>query len=274
MVEPSAFAELIATAEPMSGLASRAAQDTAVILYTSGTTGKPKGAQLTHSNLAINADVSKELFSLSPDDAILGALPLFHAFGQTCALNAAVSSGASLTLIPRFDAGQGPGGHPARSDHGVRRSADDVRRAAASARPRPVRHDHAAGVRVRRRGARGRAPTGLRGSVRLRDPRGLRPVGDLAGGVLQPSRQAAQARLDRHTGRRGVDEAGRREPPGGGRRRGRRDRDPGPQRDEGLLESPGRDRGGDRRRRLVLLGRPGADRRRRAASSSSTARRS
>jgi long-chain acyl-CoA synthetase len=106
VVEPSAFEQLVATAEPMSGLVSRAAQDTAVILYTSGTTGKPKGAELTHSNLAINADVSKELFSLHPDDAILGALPLFHAFGQTCALNAAVSSGASLSLIPRFDAGK------------------------------------------------------------------------------------------------------------------------------------------------------------------------
>src|SRR5690242_8470513 len=106
VVEPSAFAQLIATAEPMSGLVSRTAQDTAVILYTSGTTGKPKGAQLTHSNLAVNADVSKELFSLSADDAILGALPLFHAFGQTCALNTAVGSGASWTLIPRFDAGK------------------------------------------------------------------------------------------------------------------------------------------------------------------------
>src|SRR5690349_2067338 len=47
VVEPTAFSELIATAQPMSGLVSRAAQDTAVILYTSGTTGKPKGAQLT-----------------------------------------------------------------------------------------------------------------------------------------------------------------------------------------------------------------------------------
>jgi long-chain acyl-CoA synthetase len=106
VVEPSAFSALVATAEPMPGLVERAAQDTAIILYTSGTTGKPKGAELTHSNLTINADVSKELFSLSPDDAILGALPLFHAFGQTCALNTAISSGASLTLIPRFDAGK------------------------------------------------------------------------------------------------------------------------------------------------------------------------
>jgi long-chain acyl-CoA synthetase len=49
--------------------------------------------------------VSKALFSLEPEDVILGALPLFHAFGQTCGLNAAVAAGASLALIPRFDAG-------------------------------------------------------------------------------------------------------------------------------------------------------------------------
>ncbi len=85
-------------------VAERSGDDTAVILYTSGTTGKPKGAQLTHSNLSINADVSKELFGLGHEDVVLGALPLFHAFGQTCALNAAVSAGASLTLIPRFSA--------------------------------------------------------------------------------------------------------------------------------------------------------------------------
>ena len=91
-------------------MVERAADDTAVILYTSGTTGKPKGAELTHSNLAINADVSKALFSLGHEDVILGALPLFHAFGQTCGLNTAVSAGASLTLIPRFDAGHGARG--------------------------------------------------------------------------------------------------------------------------------------------------------------------
>ena len=77
-----------------------------MILYTSGTTGKPKGAELTHANLTINADVSKALFTLDHDDVVLGALPLFHAFGQTCGLNAAISAGASLALIPRFDAGK------------------------------------------------------------------------------------------------------------------------------------------------------------------------
>jgi long-chain acyl-CoA synthetase len=103
VVEPRPFERLLAGVEPHRPVVSREADDTAVILYTSGTTGKPKGAQLTHANLAINADVSKELFSLRVEDVILGGLPLFHAFGQTCGLNAAVASGASLALLPRFD---------------------------------------------------------------------------------------------------------------------------------------------------------------------------
>jgi long-chain acyl-CoA synthetase len=82
----------------------RGDDDTAVLLYTSGTTGTPKGAELTHANMATNASVSAtSLFDLGPDDVLMGCLPLFHAFGQTCGLNAAVVAGASLTLIPRFD---------------------------------------------------------------------------------------------------------------------------------------------------------------------------
>jgi long-chain acyl-CoA synthetase len=106
VVEPEAFGRLLATASPVDDVAERTAEDTAVILYTSGTTGKPKGAELTHSNLAINADVMKQVFSIGPDDVILGALPLFHAFGQTCALNTAVSAGAELVMLARFDAGR------------------------------------------------------------------------------------------------------------------------------------------------------------------------
>ncbi len=105
-VEPDSFASMLARTPPAAAVVDRLAGDTAVVLYTSGTTGKPKGAQLTHSNLAINADVSKQLFSLDANDVILGALPLFHAFGQTCGLNAALSAGASLALLPRFDAGK------------------------------------------------------------------------------------------------------------------------------------------------------------------------
>ena len=76
-----------------------------MLLYTSGTTGQPKGAELTHGNLSTNANVSAEtLVELTPEDVVMGCLPLFHCFGLTCGLNASVSVGACLTLIPRFDA--------------------------------------------------------------------------------------------------------------------------------------------------------------------------
>ena len=82
-------------------------EDTAVVLYTSGTTGKPKGAELTHHNMNTNARTSAEtLIEAGPDDVIMGCLPLFHVFGLTCGLNAAVVSGSCLTLIPRFDGGK------------------------------------------------------------------------------------------------------------------------------------------------------------------------
>ncbi len=72
-------------------MAARADDDTAVLLYTSGTTGTPKGAQLTHANMRANASVTAtSLLDLSPDDVIMGCLPMFHAFGQTCGLNTAV----------------------------------------------------------------------------------------------------------------------------------------------------------------------------------------
>jgi long-chain acyl-CoA synthetase len=80
----------------------RAADDTAVILYTSGTTGAPKGAQLTHANLHRNCITFNGLFDLASTDVVMGCLPLFHAFGQSNGLNAAIAAGASLTLVPRF----------------------------------------------------------------------------------------------------------------------------------------------------------------------------
>jgi long-chain acyl-CoA synthetase len=89
-------------AQPEPEVAERRADDTAVILYTSGTTGRPKGAELTHGNLTRNADVMRGLVDIEAEDVILGALPLFHSFGQTCGLNTAVATGACLALIPRF----------------------------------------------------------------------------------------------------------------------------------------------------------------------------
>jgi long-chain acyl-CoA synthetase len=106
LVRPGGLAELVAGVDPADGVADRAGDDTAVILYTSGTTGTPKGAELTHSNLRRNVDACLHMWGFGPDDVILGALPLFHAFGQTCALNASVAAGSCLTLIPRFDPGR------------------------------------------------------------------------------------------------------------------------------------------------------------------------
>jgi long-chain acyl-CoA synthetase len=77
--------------------------DDAVILYTSGTTGQPKGAQLTHGGLATNARLTAEtLLKSQPGDVMMGCLPLFHVFGLTCGLNATVTAGSTLTLLPRF----------------------------------------------------------------------------------------------------------------------------------------------------------------------------
>jgi long-chain acyl-CoA synthetase len=93
--------------DPIDTPAERADDDTAVILYTSGTTGQPKGAELTHHNLHSNARTTvTALVQTGPDDVVMGCLPLFHVFGLTCGLNAAVVAGACLTLIPRFDAGK------------------------------------------------------------------------------------------------------------------------------------------------------------------------
>jgi long-chain acyl-CoA synthetase len=103
VVEPGAFDALLAGSEP-AATTDREPSDTAVILYTSGTTGTPKGAMLTHHNLSENVRVSLELFGLGPDTVTLGALPLFHAFGQTCAMNATIAAGGSLELLPRFSA--------------------------------------------------------------------------------------------------------------------------------------------------------------------------
>ena len=105
-VAPKAFDALLAGSEQSSTMVEREPDDTAVILYTSGTTGRPKGAELTHANLSENVAVSLDLFDLGPDAVTLGALPLFHAFGQTCALNATMAVGGSLELLPRFDAGK------------------------------------------------------------------------------------------------------------------------------------------------------------------------
>jgi len=103
LVKPGEFEKLLGEHEPLREVCDRDGSDTAVILYTSGTTGTPKGAELTHDNMRENAEIAVELFSIEGDAMTLGALPLFHSFGQTCGLNATMVAGGCLTLIPRFD---------------------------------------------------------------------------------------------------------------------------------------------------------------------------
>jgi long-chain acyl-CoA synthetase len=92
---------------PVSSWADAAGDDDAVILYTSGTTGKPKGAELTHDNLTRNASLTaRTLLKNSSGDVMMGCLPLFHVFGLTCGLNGTMAVGGTLTLLPRFDPGK------------------------------------------------------------------------------------------------------------------------------------------------------------------------
>ncbi|MGY0005407.1 long-chain-fatty-acid--CoA ligase [Micromonospora sp. I033] len=82
---------------------TRQAEDTAVVLYTSGTTGVPKGALLTHLNLVMNATVNVfDANDARRTDVVLGCLPLFHSFGQTVAMNGTFRIGATLVLLSRF----------------------------------------------------------------------------------------------------------------------------------------------------------------------------
>ncbi|MET9724592.1 AMP-binding protein [Streptomyces zaomyceticus] len=78
--------------------------DTAVIPYTSGTTGRPKGAELTHSNVMLNVLTCRKLFGEIEHDVHLITLPLFHSFGQVDQMNAGIASRATLVLLPRFAA--------------------------------------------------------------------------------------------------------------------------------------------------------------------------
>ncbi|WP_214106144.1 long-chain-fatty-acid--CoA ligase [Acrocarpospora catenulata] len=85
--------------------ADMADAESAVILFTSGTTGQPKGAELRHDSLRLNALAARELYDADADrpDTYLCVLPLFHSFGQTAMQNAAAGFGGTLVLMPRFE---------------------------------------------------------------------------------------------------------------------------------------------------------------------------
>jgi long-chain acyl-CoA synthetase len=98
------FAELM-QGSPSYEMAPTSPEDTAVILYTSGTTGRPKGAELSHLNLFMCSEVgATRLVAYEEGDVAMAVLPLFHSFGQSNVMNTTFYAGGTITLVPRFDA--------------------------------------------------------------------------------------------------------------------------------------------------------------------------
>ena len=97
------FEEMLAVEPDTPPMEQTDPGDTAVIVYTSGTTGTPKGAELTHFQLYMNADTPGRVFGIRDDDVIMVVLPLFHVFGLSSQLNVCVRFGATMSLVPRFD---------------------------------------------------------------------------------------------------------------------------------------------------------------------------
>jgi len=96
------FSELLAGPLPPAPAVNLRAEESAAILYTSGTTGKPKGVLLSHGNLVSNVYATNHHTRMSPEDRLICYLPLFHCFGQNFIMNASVNSGATLILHERF----------------------------------------------------------------------------------------------------------------------------------------------------------------------------
>ncbi|MBB5953894.1 long-chain acyl-CoA synthetase [Saccharothrix tamanrassetensis] len=91
---------------PIPEYVPRAPDDLALVLYTSGTTGRPKGAMLTQLNVLLNVGTTmRSPFDMGPDDVLFGCLPLFHTFGQICGMLTCFAAGATLVLASRFAAG-------------------------------------------------------------------------------------------------------------------------------------------------------------------------
>jgi len=98
------FADRVATPRAAAPAVRRRADDLAAILYTSGTTGRSKGAMLTHENLSSNAEALVALWRFTPDDVLIHALPVYHTHGLFVATNVALMAGAKMIFQPKFDA--------------------------------------------------------------------------------------------------------------------------------------------------------------------------
>ena len=100
------LADAMRGAEPVAGAVSRRAGDVAALVYTSGTTGRAKGAMLTHANIACNAQALRACWGWREDDVLLHALPIFHVHGLFIALHCALLGATPVIFLPRFEAGE------------------------------------------------------------------------------------------------------------------------------------------------------------------------
>ena len=100
------FTERAGSVSPMAGSVARTGDDVAAILYTSGTTGRSKGAMLTIDNLWSNAVTLRDAWGFTGDDVLLHALPIFHVHGLFVAIGCVLASGAQMVMVTKFDAGE------------------------------------------------------------------------------------------------------------------------------------------------------------------------
>ena len=171
-----------------------------MILFTSGTSGQPKGAILTHGSIRAAARNAAEALALRPDDVVLGAAPFSHVLGQSTGLVSTFLAGAAVEVVPRFE--------PSRRSRRWRRrgrACSSASRRCASPSPGGARRRRAAADPDRPRRRRGRSRRGgarVRAHLRRRGHRGLRP--DRASGIATTYAvgAAAEARLGRDAARR------------------------------------------------------------------------
>ncbi len=199
---PGEFEQLLGSADAVGDVADREDDDPAVIIYTSGTTGTPKGATLTHANIHAGAKVGGELVDATPEKVALATLPLFHVFGMSVMMNVTIAAHALLTLVPRFE--------PAKVLEVIQRDRVTTFGGVPTMYTALLHHpEPASGRRLRLcelcvSGGAALPVEVLHGfdeRLRLQGAGGLRPVGDLRDGDVQPARSRAQAGLDRHPDR-------------------------------------------------------------------------